>query len=222
MQNDNFPHQTVRLVGYTMPVLDEIDEDPEAMIAYAARVSSNNQENPEYDKLLNYMKRNKHWSPFEMANATLEIITTRDIARQILRHRSFSFQEFSQRYQVIPEMTIREARRQDMKNRQNSIDDMSIDDCVWWHDAQQQLSDTVTKLYQEALNRGIAKEQARVVLPEGLTMSKMYMNGTIRSWMHYCSLRKSNGTQLEHQDIANKCFNALVDIFPISMENNDE
>ena len=191
--------------------------DAQGLIAYCARVSNPaNQENSETDKLLSYMIRNQHWSPFEMVNVVMEIETTRDIARQILRHRSFSFQEFSQRYAEVTEMhPPREARLQDTKNRQNSIevDDEELQGL--WDDIQLNLLLDAEEAYKWAIENGIAKEQARVVLPEGLTMSRMYMNGTLRSWMHYVELRCGNGTQKEHREIAEACKEILVKEFPV-------
>jgi thymidylate synthase (FAD) len=178
------------------------------------------------DKLINYLIRNKHWSPFEMVNVCLEIVTTRDIARQMLRHRSFSFQEFSQRY-ANPvedhsglEFTIREARLQDSKNRQNSIpiDEQDIENkyiALQWDRKQKELLTWVEEQYRWAINNGIAKEQARCILPEGLTASRLYMNGTLRSWIHYIELRSDNGTQLEHQLIAKDCAREIAKIFPL-------
>lgn len=192
--------------------------DGDKLLAYMARVSNpQNQNNPSVAGLLRYMVRNQHWSPFEMVSACVEIETTRDIARQILRHRSFVFQEFSQRYQdvtALPPAQLREARTQDPKNRQaaNPTDDIDLAD--WWRQAQATVVDTTDRLYKEALDRGIAKEQARALLPEGLTPSRMYMSGTLRSWMHYCQLRGGHGTQSEHQDIANALSAIMAEAFP--------
>ena len=190
------------------------------LIAYAARVSNpSNQDNKETaDKLLKYLIKHKHWSPFEMASACLEIETTRDIARQILRHRSFSFQEFSQRYADPTkdlEFVKREARLQDEKNRQNSveIDDPKLQ--AEWDTLQDMLIEDTRQAYQWAIAKGIAKEQARAVLPEGLTMSRMYMNGTIRSWIHYIELRSANGTQKEHMEVAQACAVEIAKILPM-------
>jgi thymidylate synthase (FAD) len=190
---------------------------PNDFIAYCARVSNPaNQNNTETaEKLLKYLVRNKHWSPFEMVSITMEIETTRDIGRQILRHRSFSFQEFSQRYAAVVDMhPPREARLQDAKNRQNSIevDDEELQGL--WDDMQLNLILEAEEAYKWALENGIAKEQARVVLPEGLTMSRMYMSGTLRSWIHYCELRTANGTQKEHREIAVKCWELIEGQFP--------
>ena len=175
------------------------------VVAYCARVSNPaNQHNlTTAPQLINYLIRNKHFSPFEMANACVEITTTRDIARQILRHRSFSFQEFSQRYAAATEFVTREARLQDTKNRQNSLPIDGMDYLVnEWAERQQEVSELSQEVYEWALSNGIAKEQARAVLPEGMTMSRLYMNGTLRSWMHYCDVRIGNGTQREHMKIA--------------------
>lgn len=211
----------VRLVGYTQPV-DMIGiDDVQDLIAYCAKVS-----NPQFqtdfsrsEKLLNYLKAHAHWSPFEMASATMEVSTTRDIARQFLRHRSFSFQEFSQRYANPQDMAtsfvLREARLQDDKNRQNSIvvDDEELQN--QWNAAQQDVIDLAQEAYDWAIANGIAKEQARVVLPEGNTVSKLYVNGTIRSWIHYTELRSANGTQREHMALAVACAEAIAKIFPM-------
>jgi len=210
----------VKLIGITQPTIsNEVTRNwmtAEQFIAYCARVSNPaNQDNPETDKLLSYMIKNQHWSPFEMVNVVMEIETTRDIARQILRHRSFSFQEFSQRYAEVTEMhPPREARLQDTKNRQNSIevDDEELQGL--WDDIQLNLLLDAEEAYKWAIENGIAKEQARVVLPEGLTMSRMYMNGTLRSWIHYVELRCGNGTQKEHREIAEECKKILVEQFP--------
>lgn len=187
---------------------------PSAMetVAYCARVSNptNQQNMTTAPQLIKYLIKNKHFSPFEMANACLEITTTRDIARQIIRHRSFTFQEFSQRYaEVTSDFIFRDARLQDTKNRQNSIEN---DDRVLqerWLQGQKEVSDVAQEVYEWALNNGIAKEQARSVLPEGMTMSRIYMNGTLRSWMHYIDTRMGNGTQLEHMKIAKECKRVL-------------
>ena len=210
----------VKLIGVTQPtkeIQEELGiENAEQLIAYVARVSNPaNQDNPEYERLLKYLEKNKHWSPFEMVHVLIEIKTTRDIGRQILRHRSFSFQEFSQRYAAVAEMSEpREARLQDTKNRQNSIETDDIATQEWWKEEQKWLLSTIYELYQQALSNGIAKEVARSVLPEGLTMSRMYMSGSLRSWIHYCELRMGNGTQKEHREIATKCWNVIVEQFP--------
>ena len=225
----------VRLIGYTQPVAEAIIgiDDVQDLIAYCARVSNpDNQLNQKTaKKLLNYLAKHKHWSPFEMASATMEIETTRDIARQILRHRSFSFQEFSQRY-ADPTQDLsfvkREARLQDPKNRQNSVDiesDPSLVDNVKnqeliaeWGRRQSGIIELAKKHYRWAVENNIAKEQARAVLPEGLTVSRMYMNGTIRSWIHFIELRSGNGTQKEHMEVAKACAKAIVEIFPLANE----
>jgi thymidylate synthase (FAD) len=190
-------------------------------IAYAARVSNPaNQNNSETsEKLVRYLIKNQHWSPLEMVSLTLEIETTRDIARQILRHRSFSFQEFSQRYAVADlGWEYKEARMQDTKNRQNSIptDDKLL--AIEWERAQKRVTYTVEKEYKWAIENGIAKEQARAVLPEGITLSRLYMAGTLRSWVHYIQLRSANGTQKEHQEIAIECANVIETVFPMIKE----
>jgi thymidylate synthase (FAD) len=190
-------------------------------VAYAARVSNpaNQNNNDTAEKLVRYLIKNQHWSPLEMVSVCLEIETTRDIARQILRHRSFSFQEFSQRYaEVNTEFELREARLQDNKNRQNSVetDNENIHD--QWAYAQAAVEEQVKKAYEWAINNGIAKEQARAVLPEGMTKSKMYMNGTLRSWVHYIQLRSANGTQKEHREVALACVDAIEPIFPMIRE----
>lgn len=186
-------------------------------IAYVARVSNpeHQESNDTAERLVRYLMRNKHWSPFEMVNVCLEIETTRDIARQMLRHRSFSFQEFSQRYAVVPgAYALREARMQDTKNRQNSIearDEVLVEE---WNKCQEHIATVTRKAYDWAIEQGIAKEQARAVLPEGLTPTRMYVNGTIRSWIHYLELRLGNGTQKEHREVAHACACALREIFP--------
>ena len=215
----------VRLISYTQP--DNIIgvDNAQELIAYCARVSNpSNQNNKETsEKLVKYLIKNRHWSPLEMVNACIEIETTRDIARQILRHRSFSFQEFSQRY-ADPTKDLsyqtRDARLQDPKNRQNSIElsekdrrlneDFRMKQMSLWREAQ--------KTYEWAISKGIAKEQARAVLPEGMTVSRLYMNGTLRSWVHYIDLRSANGTQLEHQEIAIACAYEIAQIFPLMKE----
>ena len=195
-------------------------------VAYAARVSnpSNQNNNETAEKLVRYLIKHKHWSPLEMVSVCLEIETTRDIARQILRHRSFSFQEFSQRYAVADlGWEFKQTRMQDMKNRQNSIEVDSNDDIqrlisIQWQNKQAELVHQVENAYEWALKNGIAKEQARAVLPEGITLSRMYMNGTLRSWVHYIQLRSSNGTQKEHQQIALSCADVIEPIFPMIKE----
>jgi thymidylate synthase (FAD) len=213
----------IKIVAVTQPTIEN-DElgmvHADQFIAYVARVSNpSNQANMETaPKLLKYLVKNQHWSPFEMVNIVMEIETTRDIARQILRHRSFSFQEFSQRYADPTKdlgFVTREARLQDPKNRQNSIEFVGDKDLKYqWNVFQKQVINDVDKAYKWAIENGIAKEQARAVLPEGLTVSRMYMNGTLRSWIHYCQLRMAHGTQKEHQEVAYTCWNAILDYFP--------
>jgi len=219
----------VRLISYSKPprmvqIIEELDphgDNLEELVAYCARVSNpSNQNNTKTSgKLLRYLAREKHWSPFEMVSACLEIETTRDIARQILRHRSFSFQEFSQRYAEQTEFTLfRDARMQDSKNRQNSIETEDADLKYEWLKKQAEVAVSVKNAYNWALENGIAKEQARAVLPEGTTSSRLYMNGTLRSWIHYVELRSGNGTQKEHRDVAIECGKVLSTIFPIMEE----
>lgn len=190
------------------------------LIAYMARVSApENQDNKETGpKLVKYLIKHKHWSPLEMVNVCMEISTTRDIARQILRHRSFSFQEFSQRYAAVEDFEFSEVRMQDDKNRQNSLE--TEDDYLknWWFAAQLRVQCEAELVYKSALTKGIAKEQARKLLPEGLTMSKMYMNGTLRSWLHYVDIRCDVATQKEHREVALKCRDELTRLFPNTME----
>jgi thymidylate synthase (FAD) len=185
-------------------------------IEHVARVSTNDySENKEVGRLSNYLIKNNHWSPFEMFDIVMYVETTRDIARQLLRHRSLSFQEFSQRYaEVETETVFRDARRQDTKNRQNSIDDMDEATKNEWEQLQVNVATASNSAYNRALELGIAKEQARSVLPEGMTVSKLYVKGSVRSWIHYCNLRCSNGTQLEHQDLALKIKKQLSLIMP--------
>ena len=217
-----------RLISYSQPVrhvhsgelgivgLDNIQD----LIAYSARVSNpSNQANTKTtSKLLGYLIKHKHWSPFEMASACIEIETTRDIARQLLRHRSFSFQEFSQRYADIRDLddsiVLRKARLQDEKNRQNSVMTDDINLHLAWETHQRTVWNSAMKAYKWAIDNGIAKEQARVVLPEGNTQSRLYVNGTIRSWIHYIELRSANGTQKEHMDLAKAVAEAITKIFP--------
>ena len=218
----------VKLISFSKPFEPmEGVEDVQDLIAYCARVSNpSNQTNKKTaEKLLHYLIKNKHWSPFEMVSACLEIETTRDIARQILRHRSFSFQEFSQRY-ADPvkelEFTIRECRLQDDKNRQNSIEfdpavQLNLKDqelITNWQRKQHGIINQAKEVYEWAIQNGIAKEQARAVLPEGLTVSRLYMNGTLRSWIHFIELRSANGTQKEHRQIAIECGKVISQIFP--------
>jgi len=208
----------VRLVACSKPEIPGLETAGD-LVAYCARVSNpSNQMNAETaPKLLKYLLNNKHWSPFEMVSVTMEIATTRDIARQILRHRSFSFQEFSQRYADPTQdlgFVTREARLQDNKNRQNSIetDDERLQGT--WEHLQKNLIEYSTKTYEWAMQNGIAKEQARAILPEGLTVSRLYMAGTLRSWIHYCDLRMRNGTQKEHMEVAEKCWRLIEREFP--------
>lgn len=211
----------VKLVNYSQPL--DTDDTLLDQIAYCARVSNpSNQNNKETsEKLVRYLAKHKHWSPFEMVSVCLEIETTRDIARQILRHRSFSFQEFSQRYADPTKdlsFTTREARLQDTKNRQNSVetDDEKLNN--HWNLLQEMITEDIEDAYRWAISNGIAKEQARAILPEGLIMSRMYMNGTLRSWMHYIQLRSANGTQKEHMEVAKACAAAIEPIFPMIKE----
>lgn len=194
--------------------LISITPDAEKVIAHCARVSSDNQDNPNYDKLLKYCIKNAHWSIFEQANMCLEIITSRAISGQIIRHRSFTFQEFSQRYAKAQSFQTYEARRQDNKNRQNSIDDMSYEDKKWFFDAQKEVQELSEKFYNEGLEKGIAKEQMRMLLPMATT-TKLYMNGTIRSWINYIQVRTDPSTQLEHRLIAEECKKILIKELPI-------
>jgi thymidylate synthase (FAD) len=209
----------VRLIAMTQPFIEDIST-PEELIAYCARVSNpGNQNNKETAaKLLKYLIKNSHWSPLEQVDVTVEIQCARDIGRQILRHRSFSFQEFSQRYAEAQNFTWREARIQDVKNRQNSnkIEDKELKE--YWERLQEDVLITVKSAYSSALQAGIAKEVARVLLPEGMTMSTMYMKGSLRSWIHYCDLRMGNGTQLEHKLIAESCWQLIVAEFPSLVE----
>ena len=210
----------VKLISLSKPSALSECNTPEELIAYAARVSNpTNQNNTKTaSKLLRYLIRENHWSPFEMVHMTLEITTTRDISRQILRHRSFSFQEFSQRYAVSENFENREARLQDTKNRQNSIE---TDDALLaeeWRMIQNDLINHAKNAYSWALGKGIAKEQARAVLPEGNTVTTLYMAGSLRSWIHYCDLRMANGTQKEHMDVAKKCWDVIGAHFPSVVE----
>ncbi len=220
----------VKLINYSQYPLENIlgvDVPPKKnlldQIAYCARVSNpSNQNNTETsEKLVRYLIKNQHWSPLEMVSVCLEIETTRDIARQILRHRSFSFQEFSQRYADPTkdlDFELREARLQDNKNRQNSIETNSVDLKDAWRVKQQHIITAAKHTYEWAIQNGIAKEQARAVLPEGLIGSKIYMNGTLRSWVHYIQLRSANGTQKEHREVALACADAIEPIFPMIKE----
>jgi thymidylate synthase (FAD) len=212
----------VKLISYSQPPAEvELNPDLLQMVAYCARVSNpSNQNNEETsEKLVKYLIKHKHWSPLEMVSVCMEVNTTRDIARQILRHRSFSFQEFSQRYADPTQdldFVTREARLQDTKNRQNSID-IPLEDSInyIWESYQEVIIERCKKAYDWAIEAGIAKEQARAVLPEGLTMSRMYVNGTLRSWIHYIELRSANGTQKEHMDIAKAIGDIIYKIFPV-------
>jgi len=220
----------VRLLSYSKPTQEFADlgiQDAQELIAYCARVSNpSNQLNTETsDKLIRYLVKHQHWSPLEMVSACIEITTTRDIARQILRHRSFSFQEFSQRYADPTQdlsFVLREARLQDPKNRQNSIAlEPTIGNAMLqdqWRDKQLELIKLAKETYEWAVDNSIAKEQARAVLPEGNTVSKLYMNGTLRSWVHFIQLRSANGTQLEHQEVAKACATVIATVFPMTTE----
>jgi thymidylate synthase (FAD) len=208
---------SVKLIGVTAPCAGH--NSAEDMIVYMARVSNpSNQDLSQGDeKLIRYLIKNQHWSPFEMVNVVMEISTTRDIARQILRHRSFSFQEFSQRYADPTKelgFELREARLQDTKNRQNSIETEDNELKSEWMIKQMNVISEAKNAYEWAIENGIAKEQARAVLPEGNTQSRMYMNGTLRSWIHYCQLRMENGTQKEHMEVAKECWEIIRDEFP--------
>jgi thymidylate synthase (FAD) len=220
----------VQLISYSTPAPEWMEDglhDLQDLVAFCARVSNpSGQLNPENAKLINYLIKNAHWSPLEMVSVCLEITTTRDIARQMLRHRSFAFQEFSQRYADPTkdlDFVIREARLQDTKNRQNSIELDPENDgqtimAGAWRNKQQQLIDLAKETYQWAIDNGIAKEQARAVLPEGLTVSRLYMNGTLRSWIHYLQVRSANGTQKEHIEIAIECAKVIAVVFPMATE----
>lgn len=214
----------VKLISHSTANTDEYDLSSALdLVAYCARVSNpSNQNNKETNaKLVKYLIKHKHWSPLEMVSVCLEIRTTRDIARQILRHRSFSFQEFSQRYAdptTDLSFELRDARMQDPVNRQNSLNTASIELQNAWENAQREVIHAASKAYDFAINNGIAKEQARCVLPEGNTVSVMYVNGTLRSWVHYIGLREANGTQLEHMEIANEVAKVIAAIFPLSKD----
>jgi len=216
---------TVKLVSYSKPTEEFEKEglvDLQELIAFCAKVSNPSAQinNETSERLIKYLIKHQHWSPLEMVNAVLEIETTRDIAHQIVRHRSFAFQEFSQRYADPAEMgnqfVTREARLQDPKNRQNSVEIDSEEDIHHaWASVQQGVIDKAKEAYDWAIKAGIAKEQARVVLPEGCTKTRLYMNGTLRSWVHYIELRGANGTQKEHMDIAKACAKVIAEIFPL-------
>jgi thymidylate synthase (FAD) len=216
----------VKLLSYSQPT-DEFKsmglDDAQELIAYCARVSNpSNQLNTDTsEKLIRYLVKHQHWSPLEMVSACLEITTTRDIARQILRHRSFSFQEFSQRYADPTKdlnFVLREARLQDPKNRQNSISTENLALQAWWQERQKRVIEEAKNAYEWAITNGIAKEQARAVLPEGLIESRLYMNGTLRSWIHFIELRSANGTQKEHQEVAVACAEVIAKIFPMAAD----
>jgi len=216
----------VKLLSYSQPT-DEFKsmglDDAQELIAYCARVSNpSNQLNTDTsEKLIRYLVQHQHWSPLEMVSACLEITTTRDIARQILRHRSFSFQEFSQRYADPTKdlnFVLREARLQDPKNRQNSVATDNLALAAWWETRQKRVIEEAKNAYEWAITNGIAKEQARAVLPEGLIESRLYMNGTLRSWIHFIELRSANGTQKEHQEVAVACAEVIAKIFPMAAD----
>ena len=216
----------VKLLSYSQPT-DEFKsmglDDAQELIAYCARVSNpSNQLNTDTsEKLIRYLVKHQHWSPLEMVSACLEITTTRDIARQILRHRSFSFQEFSQRYADPTKdlnFVLREARLQDPKNRQNSVETDNLALAAWWEERQKRVIEEARNAYDWAITNGIAKEQARAVLPEGLIESRLYMNGTLRSWIHFIELRSANGTQKEHQEVAVACAEVIAKIFPMAAD----
>jgi thymidylate synthase (FAD) len=212
----------VELISYSQPA-EYFAESTTELVAFCARVSNpSNQNNKDTsEKLIRYLIKNQHWSPLEMVNMCLEIETTRDIARQMLRHRSFSFQEFSQRYADPTQdldFVLREARLQDTKNRQNSIETDNLALQAFWETQQKNVIAAAKSAYDWAISNGIAKEQARAVLPEGLTVSKLYMNGTLRSWIHYIQLRSGNGTQKEHMEIAKACAKVIATVFPLSAE----
>jgi thymidylate synthase (FAD) len=217
-------YMNVELLSYSQPTEKFRNlglTDAQELIAYCARVSnpSNQFNNETSERLIRYLVKHAHWSPLEMVSACCEITTTRDIARQILRHRSFSFQEFSQRYADPTQdlsFVLREARLQDTKNRQNSLVTDDVELSEEWNRRQQAVIDLVKENYKWAVDNGIAKEQARAILPEGNTVSRLYMNGTLRSWIHFIELRSANGTQLEHQIVAIACAKAIAAIFPMA------
>jgi len=216
----------VRMISYSKPddkMFQEGLVDVQELVAFCARVSNpSNQFNTDTsEKLIKYLIKHQHWSPLEMVSACLEIETTRDIARQILRHRSFSFQEFSQRYADPTKdlsFVLREARLQDTKNRQNSVENTNLALAAWWEERQKRVINEAQEAYNWAIQNGIAKEQARAVLPEGLTVSRLYMNGTLRSWIHFIELRSANGTQKEHQEVARECAKVIAEVFPLAKE----
>jgi len=219
-------NMNVKMVSYSKPSEEMFREglvDVQELVAFCARVSNpSNQFNTDTsEKLIKYLIKHQHWSPLEMVSACLEIETTRDIARQILRHRSFSFQEFSQRYADPTKdlsFVLREARLQDTKNRQNSVENTNLALATWWEERQKRVIKEAEEAYAWAIENGIAKEQARAVLPEGLTVSRLYMNGTLRSWIHFIELRSANGTQKEHQDVARLCAQVIAEVFPLANE----
>jgi len=215
-----------KLMGYTQTVPETFIgiDNLQDFVAYCARVSNpaNQMSSATAEKLIKYLIKHKHWSPLEMVSATMEIETTRDIARQLLRHRSFSFQEFSQRYADPADMDgvfeTSEARLQDTKNRQNSIETDNAELQAQWNIKQQAVIQEAEEAYEWAIENGIAKEQARKVLPEGLTLSRLYVNGTLRSWVHYVELRSANGTQKEHMELAKACGQAIAQVFPLAKD----
>ena len=220
----------VKLVSYSKAT-DEFTtegvDDLQELIAFCAKVSNPAAQinNETSERLIKYLIKHQHWSPLEMVNACLEIKTTRDIAHQIVRHRSFSFQEFSQRYANPEEQgdmfEYSEARLQDTKNRQNSIETKDKELAMWWDAQQKHVAEVSKVIYDNAIEKGIAKEQARKVLPEGITKTTLYMNGTLRSWLHYIDLRGANGTQKEHMEIAHACAKVIAEIFPLMETIND-
>jgi thymidylate synthase (FAD) len=219
-------NMNVRMISYSKPSEEMYGEgliDVQELVAFCARVSNpSNQFNTDTsEKLIKYLIKHQHWSPLEMVSACLEIETTRDIARQMLRHRSFSFQEFSQRYADPTKdlsFVLREARLQDTKNRQNSVENENLALAAWWEERQKRVIEEAKNAYEWAITNGIAKEQARAVLPEGLTVSRLYMNGTLRSWIHFIELRSANGTQKEHQEVARECAKVIAEVFPLANE----
>lgn len=216
LRDDTETKQMVKIVSYSHNKED--NKTLEEMVVYCARVSNPSNQNNQMGnkKLIEYLIKNSHWSPFEMVSICLEINTTRDISRQILRHRSFTFQEFSQRYsEANLGFQLRDVRLQDKKNRQGSLETDNEELKNEWEQMQNNINEITTKAYKWALSNGIAKEQARVILPEGNTMTRMYVNGTLRSWIHYIQLRSGNGTQKEHKEIAIECANAISPLFPL-------
>jgi thymidylate synthase (FAD) len=222
----------VSLVSYTKPagILENTEvKTPTDLVAYCARVSNptNQMNSVTSEKLIKYLIKHKHWSPLEMVDVTMEVETTRDIARQMLRHRSFSFQEFSQRYADVSSFgemfELGDARLQDPKNRQNSVDAEDEELQIWWRAKQAEIVGLCTAVYRDALDRGIAKEVARKILPEGLTKSRMYMKGSLRSWIHYLEVRgEGSGTQKEHVEVAKQIAKAIVELFPVASEFQHE